>query len=59
MFPFDDQVQELLELYSLEEALDVIGVTPAEAINILLSNGYAELPPFLQETDEDEEQSTS
>ena len=50
-----DPIRELLELYTIEEALEVLEVTPYEVIEMLLRHGYAELPPFLQRDDDGED----
>jgi hypothetical protein len=51
-----DKVEELLDLYELEELFEVLDVTPYEVVTILLRHGYATLPPFLEDdygTDEE------
>lgn len=53
---FEEEVRELLELYSLEEALEVLDVTPEDCIEILLRHGYAVLPPFLDKYSNDHEE---
>jgi hypothetical protein len=47
-----DKVEDLLDLYELEELFEVLDVTPYEVVTILLRHGYATLPPFLEEIEE-------
>jgi hypothetical protein len=54
---FEDRVERFVELYpSFEDILDVLDITPVEVVTILVSNGYAKLPPFLDEFEADDEQ---
>ena len=36
-------------MYSIEEALEVLDVTPEECIEILLKHGKCALPPFIED----------
>ena len=47
-----ERIVMLLELYSLEEALEVCEVEPQEALEILHRLGYLKLPPFLEDVDD-------
>lgn len=53
---FEDRVRDLLELYSIEEALELLEVTEQECLEILLKHGYAVLPPFMEEASAEEEE---
>lgn len=44
---FEREIGELLELYTLEDALEAMDITVEEVLSILLNNGHCELPPFL------------
>lgn len=50
-------IREFLDLYpNLEEAFEVLDITPEDAIAALLSDGLVVLPPFLQRDEYDDEQ---
>jgi hypothetical protein len=51
-----DKVEELLDLYELEELFEVLDVTPYEVVTILLRHGYATLPPFLEDMEDAREE---
>ncbi len=53
---FEREIRELLELYSLEKALEEMELSPEEVLSILLNGGHCTLPPFLHtvEMEEDE-----
>lgn len=44
---FEAEIRELLALYSLEDALEEMELSPEETLSILLNGGYVCLPPFL------------
>lgn len=44
-----DPIEQLLELYSLEEVFDVLDITPHEVVSHLVQSGLVTLPPFLNE----------
>ena len=44
---WEDQIDEILNVYSIEEALEVLDITPEQCIKILLEGGHAVLPQFL------------
>jgi len=48
----ETKVARLLELFTLEEAILLMDITPEEVLEILLTGGHVELPPFLQDDDE-------
>lgn len=47
------EIEELLELYSLEEAFEVLDLDPADTIAFLIASGMCVLPPFLSRKEED------
>jgi hypothetical protein len=46
-----DPLEELLELYDLEELFEVLEIEPRRVIEILLEEGYVVLPDFLERED--------
>ena len=48
MSSVEERIVMLLELYSVEEALEVLDVTPEECIEILLRGGHCKLPDYLE-----------
>ncbi len=46
-----ERIEWLLENYDLEEAFEVMDISPYEVIAFLLSTGMAALPPFLEYED--------
>jgi uncharacterized membrane protein len=51
----EEQILEFLELYSLEEAFEVLDITPEAVLEILISGGHVVLPEFLQREDYEQE----
>ena len=47
MSSVESKVRMLLELYSVEEALEVLDITAEECIEILVRGGHCVLPDFL------------
>ena len=47
MSSVESKVCMLLELYSVEEALEVLDITAEECIEILVRGGHCALPDFL------------
>lgn len=45
----DSKITRLLELFSLEEAIMLMDITPEEVVEILVTGGHVELPPFLDD----------
>jgi hypothetical protein len=43
-----DEIEELLELHTLEEVFEVLDITPYEVVSILLKQGYVELPDYVR-----------
>lgn len=50
--PFESQIKTLLDIYSLPELFDILDITPEQVLTILLEEGHAEVPPFLLDTNE-------
>jgi len=53
-----DRIEELLDLYPLEELFEVLDITPYDVVRHLLDAGLVTLPPFLEDdygTDEEYE----
>jgi len=48
-----DKVTLLLDVLDLEECFEMLDITPYEVITILLNQGLVELPPFLEEFQDD------
>ena len=40
----EDKVAKLLDIYTMEELLELCDITPEEVIELLVDNGYIELP---------------
>ncbi len=40
-------LEEVLELHSLEELLEICDITSVKVLEILLAGGHIELPPYL------------
>jgi GTP cyclohydrolase I len=51
----EEQIKELLDLYGIEEALEVLDITPERVLEILLESGHVVLPEFLERTGYDAE----
>jgi hypothetical protein len=47
--PFELEIRQLLELYTLDDLLDELEITPEEMLTILLVGGHVVLPPWLEE----------
>ncbi len=45
----ETKIARLLELFTLDEALLLMDITPEEVLEILLTGGHVELPPFLND----------
>lgn len=45
---FDNPIEQLLDLYSLEDLFEVLDIEPAAVLEILLQGGHIELPDFLK-----------
>lgn len=43
-----DRMEWLLDNYSLEEAFEILDITPYEAFSLLMAQGLVALPPFLE-----------
>ena len=52
----ETKVRQLLDLYTLDEVFEVLDITPEEVIEHLLTAGLVVLPPFLEDTDGQEEE---
>ena len=51
---FEEQIKYLFDNFSIDDILEMLEITPEACLSILLNSGHAELPPFLeQEEDED------
>lgn len=48
---WEQEIKELLELYSTEEVFDILDITVEEVLEHLLEGGFVVLPPFLERTD--------
>ena len=46
---FESQIDTLIKEFSFEEILEMLEVTPEHCLSILLNEGHAQLPPFLNE----------
>lgn len=42
----EERIRKLLECYPLEEAFEVLDITPEDVISILIRQGYVELPEW-------------
>lgn len=51
-----DKVALLLDTVDVEEAFEILDITPYEVINILLRGGLVVLPPFLEDYDGTEQE---
>lgn len=49
----EEKIIRLLELFPIEEALVLMDIEPFEVLEILVSGGHVELPPFLDEGDDE------
>lgn len=47
-----DQIEELLELFPLEELFEHLDITPYQVLKILLDGGHVNIPPYLERDDE-------
>lgn len=54
IFPFEQDIKHLLDIYSLEELLEILDITPERVLSVLLEEGHVELPPFLLNNDTSE-----
>lgn len=54
--PFEEQIKILLLEYSIEELLEVLDITEYAVISLLLNEGYCVLPPWMETTTEEEEE---
>lgn len=53
-----DRVDMMLELYpDLEELFEVLDITPAQVLEILIQGGHVELPDYVGYTTEEQETS--
>lgn len=52
---YEKQIRYLLDNFSLDEITEMLDITPEACISILLNEGHAVLPPFLEELDEDDD----
>lgn len=48
--PFEQEIKQLLELYTLDDLLDELEITPEEMLTILLVGGHVVLPPWMEDT---------
>ncbi len=46
-----DRIEWLLENYDLEEAFEILDISPYEVVALLMSMGLVALPPFLEHED--------
>lgn len=53
-----DEIETLLELYTLEELFEVLDITPYEVISILLNSGHIELPEYVSREEQTESDQT-
>lgn len=53
-----DKVAILLENLDLEEVFETLDITPYEVVTILLREGLVQLPPFLEDYDEQDLEET-
>lgn len=56
MIPGIEDLDKVLEDFTLEELLEMMDITPQEVLEILLNSGYAVLPEFLSTDGGDEKQ---
>lgn len=49
-----DPISRLLDLYSLEEVFDILDIEPYDVVAHLLQAGLVVLPPFLNDSNDDE-----
>lgn len=52
---YEKQIDYLVSSFSMTDILDMLEITQEECLSILLNGGHAVLPPFLEETEEDDE----
>ncbi len=45
---FELEIRAILDMYSLEEALEEMDLSPEEVLSILLNGGHCLLPPYLE-----------
>lgn len=57
--PFEDEISQLLDLYELEDIFELLGLTPYEILDILLTNGHASLPEWTNSYIGDQEDDTN
>lgn len=52
---FEREIRELLAVFSIEDALEEMDISPEEVLSILLNGGHCVVPDFIQmEPTEDE-----
>lgn len=51
----NDHIQFALDLFTLEELLEMCNIDPLEVLTILVDEGYIEFPPFLKQIQEEDE----
>lgn len=56
---FESKIQELLDLYSVEELFEVCDITNEEVVEILLRNGYIKIPAHIERLYDEEELDSS
>jgi len=53
--PFEAQIRFLLEDFSMEELFDMMDISCEQVLTILLQEGHIELPPFLDNKEEEQD----
>lgn len=53
---WEQEIKELLELYSTEEVFDILDITIEEVLEHLLEGGFVVLPPFLERDNDAQDQ---
>ena len=51
---FEKQIEYLVANFPMWEILEMLDITPEQCLSILLNEGHADLPPYLDKEEEDD-----
>ncbi len=51
----DEEIEDLLNLYDLEELLERLDITPFEVLQVLHKHGYIDIPNYVRRNEQEDE----